>query len=160
MAAVEKAAQRIWVTQAYFLPPPELKRALMAAVQRGVDVLVLVPGFSDSGPVFHASRAGYEELLRAGVRLFEMNDALLHAKTAVIDGALSIIGSANLDYRSFLHNNEVTAVVVSESLGREMEAVFRRDAARATEITLEQWQRRPPGQRIKESLSQLFNYWL
>jgi cardiolipin synthase len=70
MAAVEKAAQRIWVTQAYFLPPPELKRAFMAAVQRGVDVRVLVPGFTDSGPVFHASRAGYEELLRAGVRLF------------------------------------------------------------------------------------------
>ncbi len=160
MAAAENAAQRIWITQAYFLPPPELKRALMAAAQRGVDVRVLVPGFTDSGVVFYASRAGYEELLQAGIRLFEVNEALLHAKTAVIDGSLSVIGSANLDYRSFLHNNEVTAVIVSESLGREMEAIFSMDAAGAQEITLERWQQRADDQRFKESVSHLFNYWL
>lgn len=160
MAAIENATQRIWITQAYFLPPPELKRALMAAVHRGVEVRVLVPGFTDSGPVFYASRAGYAALLKAGVRLLEMDEALLHAKTAVIDGTLSIIGSANIDYRSFLHNNEVTAVIVSESLGREMESIFNKDVADAKEITLQEWQRRPADQRLKESLSRLFNYWL
>lgn len=160
LAAVEHAAQSVWITQAYLAPPPELKAALVAAAQRGVDVRILVPGFTDSGPVFYAARANYDELLKGGVRLLEVNNALLHAKTAIFDRAVSVIGSANLDYRSFLHNNEVTAVIISESLGREMEVIFNKDAASAKEITLEQWRRRSAVQRFKESLSHLFNYWL
>ncbi|MGC3981764.1 MAG: phospholipase D-like domain-containing protein [Steroidobacteraceae bacterium] len=160
LAAVSNAAQTVWITQAYFAPPPELRDALIAAVKRGVDVKVLVPGFTDSGPIFYASRAGYKKLLEGGVRLYEIKDALLHAKTAVFDQSLVIIGSANLDYRSFLHNNEVTAVVISGPLAQEMAKIFDKDEAGASEITLEQWQKRSLGERFKEGLSRLFNYWL
>lgn len=77
--------------------------------------------------IFHASRASFDELLTGGVRIFEQRNALLHAKTAVIDGALSTVGSANLDMRSFLHNNEVNAVVVGTDFGRRLEQVFEKD---------------------------------
>lgn len=160
LAAVDNAAERIWITQAYFSPPAELRDALVNAARRGVDVRILVPGFTDSGPVFYAARAGYARLLDAGVRLYELTDALLHAKTAVVDNSLTVIGSANLDYRSFLHNNEITAVVVSERLAAEMNAVFRADIDTAREITAEQWRQRSVGEKLKESFSRLFNYWL
>lgn len=160
LAAVTHATHHVWITQAYFAPPPELRDALIAATRRGVDVRILVPGFTDSSLIFYASRAGYEQLLQAGVRLFEMKTALLHAKTAVMDDALVIIGSANLDYRSFLHNNEVTAVAMGEALAREMRDMFDADARNSSEITLEAWQRRAFNQRLKENVSHLFNYWL
>lgn len=160
LASVTHAASRIWITQAYFSPPPELCDAMIAAARRGVDVRVIVPGFTDSGPVFYAARANYEKLLAGGVHLYELKDALLHAKTAVIDQRMAIIGSANLDYRSFLHNNEVTAVVIAGDLAHTMEEVFNKDLADTHELTLEQWRKRPLGERLKESVSHWFNYWL
>lgn len=160
LAAVKTASQRIWITQAYFSPPPPLRDALIEAAQRGVDVRVLVPGFTDSNLVFYASRAGYEKMLKGGIQIYEVTDALLHAKTAVVDGTLTIIGSANLDYRSFLHNNEVTAVTISESLGKQMETIFLNDQRIAKQITEEEWRKRSLGQKFKESFSRLFNYWL
>jgi len=160
LAAVTHASQRVWITQAYFSPPPQLRDALLAAVRRGVDVRVLVPGFTDSGPVFYAARGGYAKLLKGGVRIYELTEALLHAKTAVIDDSLSVIGSANFDYRSFLHNNEVTAVVVSEHLATNMQDIFKEDLGNAREITAASWRRRSAGEKLKETFSRLFNYWL
>lgn len=160
VAAIEHASRRIWITQAYFAPPPEFRDALLAAVRRGVDVRIVLPGFTDSGLVFYASRAGYEALLRGGVRLFEKKDALLHAKTAVVDDALIIIGSANLDYRSFLHNNEVTAVIIGRGPTQKMQSSFEVDLQSASELTLQEWQHRSSAQKLKESLSTLFKYWL
>lgn len=160
LAAVENAADRVWITQAYFAPPPELRDALLAAVKRGVDVRVIVPGFSDATVVLYASRAGYEALLRGGVRIFEKRNAFLHAKTAVVDRGLTVIGSANLDYRSFLHNNEVTAVIVGESPARSMEASFLTDQKDVHELNLKEWEKRPLSQRFKESVSSWFKYWL
>lgn len=160
LAAVTHAQQRIWITQAYFSPPTELRKALFAAVKRGVDVRVLLPGFTDSSVVFYASRADYDKFLRHGVRLYEKTDALLHAKSVVIDDAVTMIGSANLDYRSFLHNNEVTALIIGNSTAQRMQDVFKTDIADAYELTLEEWRKRSLGQRIKERLSHWFNYWL
>ena len=160
LAAVNNAAERVWITQAYFSPPPELRDALIAAAHRGVDVRILVPGFTDSGPVFYAARAGYKKLLDGGVHIYEMTNALLHAKTAVIDNSLTAIGSANLDYRSFLHNNEITAVVASENLASQMAAIFKKDLDAARELSAEQWRHRSLGEKLKESVSHLFNYWL
>ncbi|MET0986469.1 MAG: cardiolipin synthase, partial [Steroidobacteraceae bacterium] len=142
LAAISHASSRLWITQAYFAPNEDLLNAMIEAARRGVDVRLIVPGFSDSNIVLQASRATYTPLLDGGVHIFERKDALLHAKTIVIDGALSMIGSANLDMRSFVHNDEVNAVVVSRDVGKRMEEVFERDQKAAREITLAEWKHR------------------
>lgn len=160
LAVVRLAQQRIWLTQAYFAPNKEFRDALLAAVQRGVDVRIVVPGFTDSGLIFHAARANYDKLLSGGVRLFEQRDALVHAKTAVVDGIVSTVGSANLDMRSFIHNNEANAIVISRDFGQVLERAFQRDLNASREITLKDWRRRGILSRFKEAGSRLFAYWL
>ncbi|MCY1436821.1 Minor cardiolipin synthase ClsB [compost metagenome] len=110
--------------------------------------------------MFHAGRAYYSELLQAGVRLFERGDALLHVKTAVIDGVWSTVGSTNLDWRSFLHNQEVNVVVLGGGFGEKMRTAFQADLAKSKEITLEEWRNRPLDARAKERLGRLWEYWL
>jgi cardiolipin synthase len=110
--------------------------------------------------VLYASRAHYTELLKAGIKLYERKDRLLHAKTAVIDGLWSTVGSSNLDYFSFLHNNEANAVILGQNLGRQMEQLFQLDLSHAQSIELEKWKKRPPWERLMEKFSVLFKYWL
>ena len=160
IAAIQSCSKRIWITQAYLLPPKELRTALMAAVKRGVDVRIIVPGFTDSKLVLHASHREYDRLLANGIRLFETKGALLHAKTALIDDSVTIIGSANLDYRSFLHNNEVTAVVVSAATAQQMEVIFRRDLEQSKEITVQSWRSRSLWRRAQEVVSGVLKFWL
>lgn len=160
MTAIRQARARIWITQAYFAPTDELREALAAAVTRGVDVRIIVPGFTDSGLIFHASRATYGELLDAGVTLFEFEDALLHSKTAVIDGIWSTVGSCNIDPRSFAHNNELNAVIVGRDFARGMEALFQSDLKRTRRLDAATWKERPASNRVKEFLASLFSYWL
>ena len=138
--AFRHATQRLWLTHAYFAPNKELRRALIDAARRGVDVRLIVPGFTDSGLIFHASRASYEELLAGGVRIYEQRYALLHAKTARRSTRrLSMVGSANLDMRSFLHNNEVNAVVVGSDFARAHGSALRARPGQARrELDLEQ----------------------
>ena len=159
-AVVAQASRRLWLTQAYFAPNGELRRGLMAAARRGVDVRIIVPGFTDSALAFYASRRSYQELLEGGVRIFEQRDALLHAKTLVADTALSSVGSANFDMRSFVHNNEVNAVVVGSDFARRMETVFANDQENAHEIDLQSWRKRSAADKFKEFASGLFSYWL
>jgi len=160
VAAIGHASRRLWMTQAYFAPDPALRQALIAAARRGVDVRVIVPSFSDSALIFHASRADYDELLAGGVRIYEQRYAMLHAKSMAIDSALSIVGSANFDIRSFLHNNEVNAVVVGSEFAERMEALFQRDLGDTRELQLQSWRKRPWLDRFKELTSSLFSYWL
>jgi cardiolipin synthase A/B len=160
LAAFRKSHSRLWVTHAYFAPNEELLEAMTSAARRGVDVRVIVPGFTDSRITLQATRATYDHLLAAGARVYQLDDAFLHAKSVVIDGTLSIVGSANLDMRSFLHNDEVNAVVVSRDVGRRMEEVFDKDLKRAREITLREWRHRSPWQRLKELGAKMFGYWL
>jgi cardiolipin synthase len=160
LAAIEHATQRIWLTNAYFAPNRELRNAMIDAAERGVDVRLIVPSFTDSGLIWHASRASYDELLEGGVRIFEQRYALLHAKTAVVDTALSMVGSANLDMRSFLHNNEVNAVIIGTSFARRLEAVFEKDLRETRELNLRSWRKRPLLDKLKEFGSSLFSYWL
>ncbi len=160
ISALRSAQTEIWLSNAYFVPDPQLKAALKAAVARGVDVRVVVPGSTDSWLVFHAGRAHYTELLRAGVKLYERGDALFHVKTAVIDGVWSTVGSTNLDWRSFLHNHEVNAVVLGGNFGDRMRAAFLADIAKSRPIKLDQWRRRPLADRIKEVVAHLWEYWL
>lgn len=160
LATVTRASKRLWMTQAYFAPNEELQDALIAAARRGVDVRLIVPGFTDSSLIFYAARSTYEDLLAGGVRIHEQRHALLHAKTLVIDTALSTVGSANFDMRSFLHNNEVNAVIVGSDFAKRMEEVFERDLSSAHELTLDEWRERPFDQKLKELASSLLSYWL
>jgi cardiolipin synthase len=129
-------------------------------VQRGVDVKIILPSKTDSWLVFHAGRYYYGELLSAGVKLYERRDALLHSKTALIDGVWSTIGSTNLDWRSFLHNEEVNAVILGQAFGAQMQAMFEADLASSNPITLEQWERRSISDRLKEMAARIWEYWL
>ncbi len=160
ISALNSAESEILLTNAYFVPDPQLMKALTNAVGRGVDVKLIVPSTTDSSLVFHAGRSHYDPLLRGGVKIYERRAALLHAKTAVIDGVWSTVGSTNLDWRSFLHNQELTAVVLGPVFGAKMQAAFARDLADSDPITLEAWERRPVGDRVKEMFARLWEYWL
>lgn len=159
-SAIEQAKRRVWITQAYFAPNPEFIDRLKAAAQRGVDLRLLLPGVSDSSLVVQASRSSYQELLESGVRIYERNGSVLHAKTIVVDGIWSSIGSTNFDYRSFVHNYELNAVLVSCHFGAAMEKLFEVDLTQSKEITLEAWKDRPFSQRFEEWMGDMFREWL
>ena len=153
MSAIGNAQQQIYLTQAYFVPDPQLVAALLAAAARGVDVRLILPSFSDSQLVFHAGRSHYKSLLEGGVKLYERSGALLHAKTAVIDGVWSTVGSTNLDWRSFMDNDEVNAVVLGRGFARQMRSAFEQDLKASQPVTREAWAARPYEYRIKEWFS-------
>ena len=129
LSAIGSAETEVWLTNAYFIPDPQLLAALKAAAARGVDVRLVLPGRTDSALVFHAGRSYYDQMLQDGVVIFERRDALMHSKTAVIDGVWSTVGSTNFDWRSFLHNQEVNAVVLGTEFGDRMRAAFADDVA-------------------------------
>ncbi len=160
LSAIAHAEKSVYLTMAYFVPDPQTIETLQDAARRGVDVKLILPGFSDFAAVFHAGRSHYADLLQAGVKIFEHRDALLHAKTAVIDGVWSTIGSTNMDWRSFLHNEEVNGVVLGEKFADEMQSMFERDLAGATPIDLARWEARGPILRMKEWGARLWEYWL
>lgn len=156
----EQAQKRIWITQAYFVPDERFLETLAKAARRGVDVKVIVPGVTDVTSIVYASRHLYGDLLEAGVQIFEFQDAVLHAKTAVADGAWSIVGTSNLDYLSFLRNHEVDAVVVGGIFATQMEQIFQDDLERTRQITLAEWRRRPLGYKILGYINYWFEPWL
>jgi cardiolipin synthase len=160
ISAINTAQSEILLSNAYFVPDPQLTQALVDAVSRGVDVKMVLPSATDSWLVFHAGRAHYDELLRGGVKLYERHDVLLHAKTAVIDGVWSTVGSTNLDSRSFLHNQEVNVLILGSDFGGQMRTAFERDLAVSGEITLHEWQRRGMVVRLKEVFGRVWEYWL
>ena len=160
ISAIGNAERQIYLTNAYFVPDPQLLQALTDAAARGVDVRLILPSYSDSGLVFHAGRAHYADLLQGGVQIYERQGALLHAKTAVIDGVWSTVGSTNLDWRSFMDNDEVNAVILGRDFAAQMVAVFARDQAASQAINPAAWQQRPLQFKLKEWLAQLWARWL
>lgn len=131
------AARRIWITDAYFLTPPTMYEALLAAARDGVDVRVLVPGRSDLPWVSWMGRAGFAGLLEAGVRIFEWEGPMLHAKTTVVDGLWCRVGSSNLNLASLLTNWELDVVVEDARIGAAMERMFLEDLASSRELILQ-----------------------
>ncbi|CAN5802746.1 hypothetical protein BH23GEM6_BH23GEM6_15810 [soil metagenome] len=127
----------LWITDPYFVTPPAMTEALAAAARDGVDVRILVPAFNNWPLVGGFSRAGYRPLLEAGVRLFEWEGPMIHAKTAVADGIWSRIGSSNLNLASLLGNWELDLAVLDRGLAREMEQIFLHDLNSSMEIKLE-----------------------
>lgn len=160
LSAIDHAERFVHLTNAYFVPDPQLVHALIGAARRGVDVQLILPGKSDSWLVFQAGRSHYNELLQAGVRIYERRDTVLHAKTASIDGVWATIGSTNLDWRSYLHNDEINAVILGTHFSRQMEAMFVKDRAASILIDPRRWRRRSPLQRMEEWIARRFEYWL
>ena len=155
LATIALAQKSIHLTTGYFVPTPDLARALTDAARRGVDVQIVVPGQSDSSVAIAAGRAAYGDLLEAGVRIHERQGRVLHAKTAVVDGAWSAIGSSNLDWRSAVWNNEINAIILGREFGERMEALFRQDVAASRTVDLAAWRRRGLDQRLQELQAKL-----
>jgi cardiolipin synthase len=160
LSAIGHAERNIHLTMAYFVPDPQLREALSNAARRGVDVQIVLPGKTDSWIVFHAGRSHYAELLNAGIRLYERPDTVLHSKTVSIDGVWATIGSTNLDWRSFLHNDELNAVVLDADFARQMDAMFVRDRSASVPVDVERWRKRSLWLRLQEWLARRFEYWL
>lgn len=137
------ARRRLWICNSYFIPDVRLRSAVIERARHGVDVRILVPGnHTDAVPVQAAGRSYYEELLKAGVRIFEYEPAMMHAKTVVIDGAWSIVGSANMDERSMELNEENVLGIADRDFARSVEEGLIADYARSREIMLEEWRKR------------------
>jgi cardiolipin synthase A/B len=160
LSAIGQAEQRVQLTIAYFVPDPQLIKALTDAAGRGVAVQLILPGHTDSWAVFHAGRTHYSQLLRSGIEIHERRGAIMHAKTAIIDGVWSTIGSTNLDWRSFLHNDEINATILGRDFAGQMEAMFAKDMAESSRIELEQWEHRSLWLRLQEWLARQMEYWL
>jgi cardiolipin synthase len=156
ISAIGNAQKQVYLTNAYFVPDAQLLKALTDAAGRGVDVKLILPSHTDSQTAFHAGRSHYEELLKAGVKIHERRGALLHAKTAVVDGVWSTVGSSNLDWRSALDNNEVNAVVLGREFAQQMLAMFAADLAVSDEIDAARWERRSPALRFKEWMARVW----
>ena len=160
LSAIEHAERSVHITNAYFVPDERLLRALEGAARAGVEVTLVLPSHSDVWPALYAGRAKYARLLRAGVSIYERKAALLHAKTAVIDGVWSTVGSTNLDRRSLVSNDELDTIVLGRAFGNQMEAMFRDDLRESEQITAERWARRSVASRLKELSAVLFENWL
>jgi cardiolipin synthase len=157
LSALAMAEKTAYLTTGFFVPDPQLAQALAGAARRGVDVQLLVPGFSDHPVVQAAGRAHYAALLQDGVRIYEEHGVLLHAKTAVIDGIWSSVGSTNLDPWSFVRNLEADAVILDPGFGGRMRDLFEDDRSRATAITREAWAGRSLGARLLEAYASLWS---
>ena len=152
LAGTDAARRSVHVTMAYFAPGPEMVQSLSNAARRGVDVALVLPGRSDVNLVVYAARSYYAELLEAGVRIYEVRHAVMHAKTAVIDGVFSTVGSSNLDWRSITGNHEIDVIVLGDDFGQALETLFEQDLLHAQRIDPAQWSRRGAGQRLLEGL--------
>jgi len=154
--AIACAHDVMHLTSAYFAPRPAFVEALCDAADRGVDVRILVPGpHIDKQFVRKAGRAVYEKLLECGVRIFEYQSTMLHAKTLTIDGVWSSVGSVNFDNRSFQLQDEATLCVCSEQFAGLLDAQFDRDLERSQEIELERWRERGLAERANEAALRL-----
>jgi cardiolipin synthase len=154
------AQKNVDVTMAYFVPDDTLENAIKAAAKRGVTVRIILPSYSDFSGVFYAGRAHYDELLESGVKLYELESAFLHSKSIVVDGVWSSIGSTNFDWRSFVHNNEISVCVIDQEFAQAMSRMFDADLAESKEITLATWKKRGFRQRFKELMWLPLQYWL
>ena len=143
IAAIDRAQDHIYITNAYFIPDRTLLGALIAAARRGVDVQVLVPWISNHIAADWAARGYFDDCLRAGIHIFGYKDAMIHAKTATIDGVWSTLGTANLDRLSEVGNYEINVEIYDAGFARQMEMLFETDKTNTFELTRDHWQARP-----------------
>jgi cardiolipin synthase A/B len=151
ISAIVNSETNVYITDAYFAPDHQMLHALEDAARRGVDVRLLLPSQSDEPMIVSAERSHYEALLKSGIKIYEWQGEMLHAKTATIDGLWSTVGSSNLDWWSIARNNEVNAIILSHSFGGKMNRMFRSDMENSTQIDLDQWKRRGLCERLDET---------
>lgn len=154
------AERSVHLTNAYFAPDRQLVNALCDAASRGVEVRIILPSMSDHSMVRRAGKFYYARLLRSGVKLYERRNAFLHAKTAVVDGFCSTVGSTNMDMWSAARNDELNVVILSREFASQMEDLFARDLEKSTPVVLKDWERRALGSRLSEWFWQLLIPWL
>ncbi|MGH3354882.1 MAG: phospholipase D-like domain-containing protein [Nocardioidaceae bacterium] len=152
LEAIDRAQHHIYLTQAYFIPDEDFLASLLAAAQRGVDVRILAPEVSNHVVADWLSRGLYSTLLRHGVRLMLYQDAMVHAKTATIDGQWTTIGTANIDRISLTGNYEINVEFYDRDLAQQMQHVFVTDCGNARELTLAEWERRPFAAKLSEAV--------
>jgi cardiolipin synthase len=156
--SIASARQRLWIANSYFVPDDDFRNLLMDAARRGVDVRILTAGeATDIKSTLWAGRARYEELLETGVRVYEYVPSMMHAKTFVIDGLWSTVGSLNFDNRSLAFNNETNFVVLDRAFGAEMERLYLEDLKHSDEITLAEHRRRGFRARVLETGANLLS---
>ena len=160
LSVLAYAQKSVDVTMAYFVPDDNLENALMEAARRGVQVRIILPAYSDFSGVFYAGRAHYQGLLDAGVQLYELDSAFLHSKSIVVDGVWSSVGSTNFDWRSFVHNNEISVCVIDEGFALAMGHAFDNDLRDSRQISPAAWKKRGLRQRFREWLWLPLQYWL
>jgi cardiolipin synthase len=153
LLALASAQRSIHITNPYFVPDEKLMRTLVGAAQRGVRVVLIVPGAIDHNLVRQASRSEFGRLLKSGVEIYEYGPALLHAKTMVVDGIWATVGSTNLDHRSFALNEELNVAIYDVAIAQKLERIFAEDLANSRRVTYEAWSRRSVGSRILEILA-------
>ncbi len=153
--AIDASQRSVQLTMAYFAPGSELIQALCDAARRGVAVSLVLPGRSDVTLVLHAARSRYAQLLEAGVQIHEMSGSVMHAKTAVVDGVYSSVGSSNLDWRSIVGNHEMDVIVLGDDFGQQMQALFARDLTVSQRIDAGEWAKRGLGQRLMQGFARL-----
>ncbi|MEP6765870.1 MAG: phospholipase D-like domain-containing protein [Gemmatimonadaceae bacterium] len=152
------ARTRLWVTTPYFAPPLGALDVLSSAVKRGVDVRLLLPGQSDVAFIRHAAHGTYTKLLKAGVRIFEYQPAILHAKTMVVDSEIGVVGSANLDFRSLWLNAECNLLLFDHNTSIALEDAFTKDLTQSVEITYDQWHARSWKHRLLDAFALMFRW--
>ncbi len=155
-AAVEGARRHVLLATGYFVPTTQEHRMLSAAARRGVEIDLLLAGYSDVSAAVHAARSIYGPLLKAGVRIHEVQRGMLHAKVATVDGVWTAIGSSNFDRRSVYYNNEIDAIVLGRDTAGPVEEMLRQEIARADHVSLPAWQSRPLRDRAIEISTRLW----
>jgi cardiolipin synthase A/B len=152
LEAIDRAAHHIYLTHAYLIPDEDMLNALVKAAARGVDVRIIVPAESNHIVADWLARGLYGQMLRNGIRLFLYQGAMVHAKTATIDGQWSTIGTANIDRLSLLGNYEINLEVFNSDVARQMEEIFRVDSTNTIELTLPTWERRHAMVKFSETV--------
>ncbi len=152
---INSARESVWIQTPYFVPDDSIMDALRIAALSGVDVRIMFPCKPDHAGIYWASYSFVGQLLSSGVRVFMYDDGFIHAKTVVVDGLASSVGSANWDNRSFRLNFETNGLVYDSGFGKEMMAAYEHDLERCTELTQELYDRRSKGVKIKESIFRL-----
>jgi len=150
VSAIDSAEKSVWITTAYFVPTDQEVTSLKRAARRGVDVRLLLPGESDAPLALARGHFHYEDLMDAGVKIFETHGEVLHSKTTVIDGVWSAVGSSNFDHRSVLFNDEIDAIVLGPRTAAQLEAFFEQDLRNATPVDPQAWGDRPLPEKAEE----------
>jgi cardiolipin synthase len=150
------ARQKLYIANSYFVPDETIRRVVVERAKAGVDVRILLPGENtDAKPIRQTSHRYYDELMSAGVKIYEYQPTMMHAKTVMVDGRFSVVGSSNMDVRSKELNEENVLAILDTGFARQLEASYLADLAQSKQMSLEDWRRRGPLKRFTEWLSSL-----